>query len=218
VSAVDADAACFACDEDLSFLEAVYNHDGPGFRPDMLELERFNRVKHLIYKTIPQFPFFGFFLEQYENYNIVQSKAFTIFQHDPFSWGVKDGELILHPEISDFALQVHKTLNLWMDQTDDETKKVFVDAMYDFIPDEESPIENIKYIFNAIKTEDPLVKQTVMDTFALLMSIIVDEVKQSILQKIPNFQSDDPNVTDMLTVSSETNKPNGIGEANKEEK
>lgn len=60
----------------------TYNHDGPGF------LTPYQTDKK-VFKTIPQSSVIGLLLEETNNYQIIQSDAISILQHDPLRGALK---------------------------------------------------------------------------------------------------------------------------------
>lgn len=80
-------AAVMAKEETSQRLLAVYNHDGPGYLPEVFALEAFQAISNRIHKTVPQTAIVGLLLE-HECYTVVASNSFAFKQHGPFSWVV----------------------------------------------------------------------------------------------------------------------------------
>lgn len=112
---------------------AVYNMDGPGFPPEVLNNCDYASIEARVIKILPHSSVVGLIFEQSEKIKIVKSKALGLLQHDPFSWSVKYGRFV---DAGDFW-QGHKfandTMNEWILSLDAEKRRIFVDALYQVI-------------------------------------------------------------------------------------
>lgn len=111
-------------------IEYVFSHDGPGFRAEVIESEEFKKIKPKIKKTLPQSSIIGMLLQTQENYKIVNSDAFFIMQHEPFSWQVKNGDFDYTENLSGGARYTNTTINKWINSMNDAKREKFVNQMF----------------------------------------------------------------------------------------
>lgn len=116
----------------------IYSHDGPGFHADILHSEAFRAVSEKIEKTLPQDSVVGMLLEQQENFLVVRSKGFSLWQHDPFSWVIENGNFCLLKNLTSNARYVNHTLSEWLHGLSKEERERFVDALYEVLRTEKT--------------------------------------------------------------------------------
>lgn len=190
-------AAVFSTQEIQQKIINVYNHDGPGFKEDVLDLVSFDRIKNCIRKTIPQSSLIGMLLQQHEPYSVVVSSGFTIMQHDPFTWEIDGADYIYAEDLTDLSKGSGKIIQDWLSQIDDETRKVFVDALFNLLINVKATTfselrtnlrENAPIILSSIKTTDPDIRKTVSKILYKLISVIAVELRQSAAGKLANIR------------------------------
>ena len=126
-------AAAAQSDSIKQRITRVYSHDGPGFIESVLESDEFMSIASKIDKTVPQSSLIGMLLEQQENYRIVKSTGFSIWQHDPLSWVVENGAFLPISELTSNARYLDRTLNQWVSSMSREDRERFVDLLFSLI-------------------------------------------------------------------------------------
>lgn len=111
----------------------IYDHDGPGFRPEVKQESAYEAIKARIQKTVPHSSLVGMLLYNDETYKVVESKSFGIAQHDPFSWIVKEDRFEVVDEIYEGRRLVDDTLNQWILSLNQEQLHAFIDTIYQVI-------------------------------------------------------------------------------------
>lgn len=114
-------------------LKRIYSHDGPGFVQSVLDSSCFNIIKPKIDKTLPQSSIVGMLLEHQEDFKVVKSNRSSIWQHDPFSWEVKDGDFNYIKKLSADARYFDQTLNTWIRSMSEDDRERFVDSLYQIL-------------------------------------------------------------------------------------
>lgn len=185
-------AACID-EETKERILAVYNHDGPGFLPGAMDMTNFDTIRARIHKTVPESSVIGPLLEQHSGFRVVQSSAFLYLQHDPFSWLIENGDFLYSPSVSGFSRRANSAIVRWLADTDDETRQVFIEALYDALSparEEEGGelrnmglIKNAPLIISGIKTENPEVRRRVAATMNSLVLAVADELRQAFAEK-----------------------------------
>ncbi len=186
-------AAMAMSPEQKARILTVYNHDGPGFPPEVFESADYRSICDRIHKTIPQTAIIGLMLGQHESYFVVGSNAFSFFQHDPFSWIVKDGSFVYIKDVDSFSKYTNRTLNAWLNNLDIETRKTFVDALYTILEHTdaftfydlaENWRRNLKAIYEAVRATDPSVRRVISQTIGALIRASADGMKDLVHEQV----------------------------------
>lgn len=111
-------------------ITAIYSHDGPGFREEILKGGAYSAIMDRVHKTLPQFSLVGMLLQQQENYRVVESRQLGILQHDPFSWVIRDGDFHYLEELAKGAEHLDAVISQWLQRLDDERRELFVNTLY----------------------------------------------------------------------------------------
>lgn len=114
-------------------IQHIYNHDGPGFLPEVFESEAYKSIESRVRKTVPHSAIVGLLFSGHEPYTVIASKYFPLLQHNPFTWEVKDRDLVRLQKVDMFSRFTNKTLNAWLLQMDNAARKAFVDTLYDIL-------------------------------------------------------------------------------------
>lgn len=111
----------------------VYNMDGPGFRPEVLESCRYDEIADKVVKILPHSSLVGMIFERDIHYRVVESKGLGLAQHDPFSWLVEDGRFIEVDGIYEHRMRKNNLMNEWILSLDETQLRTFVDTLYQVI-------------------------------------------------------------------------------------
>lgn len=127
--------AAMNCKEEVKErIEKIYNHDGPGFRPEIRERGGYDKIAQRVVKVIPHSALIGMILDtDGENDIVVESKTFGLLQHNPFTWLVKDGAFVRAKNIYRGSRFRDDTLNQWILSLDEAHIRAFVDTLYEVI-------------------------------------------------------------------------------------
>ncbi|SPD95079.1 hypothetical protein LES9216_02079 [Leuconostoc suionicum] len=177
--------ACFAGINAPSQLQkniiAIYNHDGPGMNYLSSNFNMSNFHQYPIYKMVPQSSVVGVMLEK-NNYKIIRSHARSFFQHDLFTWEIKDTSFVEEPNISWMSRKVNRVSFRWIMYVDLQSRKLFVDTIYQVLcPKEIVHMRDIwkvktkttQLIINNIRQLDPKIKRKILSiaTEMLILAI-----------------------------------------------
>lgn len=111
----------------------VFNNDGPGFRPEIREQGNFQAISDRVVKFIPRSSIVGMILEDYCDYEIVESKGIGLFQHNAYSWKVEDGKFVRAANMTSSKITRDASLNEWILSLSEEEAHVFVDTLYEVV-------------------------------------------------------------------------------------
>ncbi|WP_179393788.1 Mbeg1-like protein [Lacticaseibacillus absianus] len=104
---------------------AVVNADGPGLGtpvPPALQAR--------VHKLVPQSSVIGTLFDPEQVYQVVESTAHALNQHDPFTWRVAERDFVYRPATDALAQYTQRSIAAWVAGLDDETKRAALDAAY----------------------------------------------------------------------------------------
>lgn len=112
----------------------IYNHDGPGFRPEVRRDGHYEEIAERVVKIIPHSSLVGMLLESHaEGYTVVESKSFGLLQHNPYTWLVKEDAFVRVKDIYKSRKFMDEALNAWILSMDDAQIHSFVDTLYEVV-------------------------------------------------------------------------------------
>ena len=114
-------------------IKAAFSHDGPGFRPRLLESAQYKNIKEKVSKTVPQSSIIGMLLEHQEEFTVVKSNKSGIMQHDPYSWEIVEGSFVTLGEMTKSAKIIDRALSGWLAGLSDADRERFVDTLFQII-------------------------------------------------------------------------------------
>jgi len=171
----------------------VHSHDGPGFLPQVLQQPGFLRMAPRVERVLPQSAVVGLLLEQEEPSRVVKSSRPSVFQHDPFSWEVRDGCFVDSEKLSASARYADRTLTAWLESISVEERERFVDTLYgvlntndlktlsDFSSDLQA---NISAVFQAAARLDSDTKKFLGRTVRKLVALGITTVPEMLSQRL----------------------------------
>lgn len=159
-------------------IKQVYCFDGPGFLKGFYKQQSYKNIKSKIVKIVPKTAFVGLLLEGTTNYKVVSSYAVSIFQHNLLTWEVDKTHLKYTNIYEKNSRHSREQIAEWASKMDVETRRVFVDTMYELVQTlhidrvsqfiKKWPIYVIK-LNNELKEKDPLIQATVKKVFKELL-------------------------------------------------
>ena len=126
-------AAMNCSDITRNSLREVFNHDGPGFRPEIRESRKYERVAERIHKFVPRSSVVGMILEDHEDYEIIESRSIGAFQHNVFSWKIKEDKFVRVDGRSGTKMLRDAALNEWILSMTEEEAHSFIDTFYNVV-------------------------------------------------------------------------------------
>lgn len=126
--------ACMYCEPEVRRrIMAIYDHDGPGFRPEVKARGAYDEIEDRIHKTIPHSSLVGMILYSDGAYRVVESKTIGLAQHNPYTWLVRDDHFQIVDELYAGRKFWDETLNEWILSLTQEQMHTFVDTFYQII-------------------------------------------------------------------------------------
>lgn len=126
-------AATHASQKMRDRIVGIYNNDGPGFQPSVVQSQEYQRMLGKITTLIPESSVVGMLLEHGGNYKVIGSSETGIMQHNAFSWQVKGPQFVYKEGLAQSSVNLSRIVRSWLDQLSVEQRAQFVDAIFDII-------------------------------------------------------------------------------------
>lgn len=166
-------------------IKKVYSEDGPGFTKEFLNHQDYKNVDDRIYWYIPTESMIGTLMNHGTNEVIMTTNAKGLFSHSPFSWEVKQGQLVKEETQSSESLMVHQVIEECMVQLSQEDRKLFTTILFDALDatnaktlSDLKPKDLIKLI-DSVKNENETSKELMKQMIKISFSTIVSNFKNS---------------------------------------
>lgn len=168
-------------------IERIYDHDGPGFRPEVRQQGAWQEIEGRIHKTVPRSSMVGMLLYTDIAYRVVESKTIGLAQHNPYTWLVKNGDFRMVDEIRPGRRFVDQTLNEWILSLDQTQMHIFVDTLYGVVQASETDnlidftahwVQNVQKIGRAIGEVDEETARVVMQIMRALFETVSRHAKE----------------------------------------
>lgn len=175
-------------------IREIYSHDGPGFRDNIFTSENYLRIQGRIKKTLPQSSLVGMLLEHQERYEIIESRAIGIVQHNPYSWIIEDGAFVKLAHTTSGADYLNQTLADWLAGLTHAQREQFVDALYSiistsdissFVDLKSSRPSELTALLDTMKTLDDETKRILGETIRSLMHVALKNLPAQVQKKSP---------------------------------
>ena len=112
-------------------LIAVYNNDGPGICPDMLDAQGYDRIRDRLVRIVPQFSVIGMLFEPDVPPLIVASSARGLMQHRILTWEIDGDGLVRVGELAEESRFYNRIFDTWIESADMEQREVFTRDFFD---------------------------------------------------------------------------------------
>lgn len=113
-------------------IRRVYSHDGPGFKPQVMERYEYERIADKVKKILPKSSMVGMLLERGDAYSVVESSSYGLTQHNPYTWVVdtEEGSFVPMEELKNSVRLMDSAVTDWILGLDDEQISRFSDVLF----------------------------------------------------------------------------------------
>ncbi len=185
--------ASMNCDEKVRRrILAIYDHDGPGFRPEVKAQGCYDEIADRIHKTIPHSSLVGMLLYSEGAYRVVESRTIGLAQHNPYTWLIKEDRFRVVNELYSGRKFLDEALNQWILSLSQEQMHIFVDTLYEVVLAAETDnlidftanwFQSIHKIGTALKEIDPQTRKIIIRIMKSLFDIISLHMKERVRNK-----------------------------------
>lgn len=165
-------------------IERIFNHDGPGFKPNALTEQEKTFLRSSVDKTVPQGSIVGMLLDDPVEARIIHSSEIGIKQHNAFTWEVNaDGTDFASYDkgLDPVAELTRASLCEWVALYDDRELSTIVDGMFSVIESSGSQdvsefmdggIKTVLSLLEAAATMSKHSRETLLDALGALSGIV----------------------------------------------
>lgn len=143
-------------------IERVYNFDGPGFRKEEYNTDKYKNLKKKLVNIIPTGSVVGTILYN-DNYSVILSNELAFNEHYPTSWEIF-GQYFIEGKLSTISSNFHKKTTEGLDKLDKEKLKLTVETIFKSFEKEYSSnlkftFKDFKNFYKNMKNVDPEIKE-----------------------------------------------------------
>ena len=182
-------AAVFTKREINENIIKVFNHDGPGIHSSLRSSDQFRKTRNRIQKIVPEASVVGIMLEEERDFSIIKSSAWSILQHDPYTWLINEDKFLRTPSTTRFSNYTQRTISSWVSAIDEETKRNSLASLYEITKSMETTYladaveqwpKNIKILITGVKYADKGIRKDWGIVTKTLIEVSMKEGMQSI--------------------------------------
>ncbi len=185
-------SAAFSGNEIQKRIDKIYNFDGPGFNPEVIDNNKFKNITPKIHTYVPQDSIVGILLEHTEDYVVIRSlERGGANQHNPLTWEAEPDKFVYMDSLSRLGRFGQENLCDWINGLSYDERREFVNVLYGLIKkenlqtvDEIFETKNIISMLNSYAKLGKEEKLAVKDTLSELGSTIMDKL---IIKRLPNI-------------------------------
>lgn len=158
-------------------LKTIYSFDGPGLRAKEYHSLAYSKIQNKLRLIIPKDSVVGLLLYHDYDYEVIDSTAKGLWQHDAFTWQCFGG-FFIESTLSKRSYQFSKSIKTFLNSIDDLEQKEFIDAIYNLF--QKSEIDSIEHvslskILKAISLVNTVTSdKKMMDKIKKLLTILVN--------------------------------------------
>lgn len=114
-------------------IACVWSNDGPGFQPEFLEGEDYQRIAGRIRTIVPESSVIGLLLAHGNAYKVVGSTQTGLMQHDGFSWEVSGTHFVEVKGLSSQSMQMNQKIRSWIEEIPPAKRQRVVDFLFELL-------------------------------------------------------------------------------------
>lgn len=188
-------ASMNAMDSIQSRIHTIYSFDGPGFRPEVLQIDNYSKIEKRVKKLIPHSSLVGMILENHENYQVVESSSVGVLQHNPYTWLLNGDQFKWTNDIYKGTKFMNRTMNEWILQLNDEELNTFISTFFSVLEgtDAKTTIEvtmdwkkSMIGMITAMKNVDEETKEIIQKIVLQFFEIWAENMKNNKLKRRKN--------------------------------
>lgn len=185
-------AAMNCKEETREKLLRVFNHDGPGFRPEIRQQGHYEEIKDRVVKFIPRSSLVGTILEDQRDFEILESYGVGMIQHNAYSWKVEGNAFVRAQNMSQGKLRRDAALNEWILSLTEEETHAFVDTLYEVVAASEASNvfqfgadwkKCLQHVLEAAREVDDDTKKAIMGIIRSLFEISGEKAAEEFQEK-----------------------------------
>ena len=182
-------ASSFVHDYVQKRIVMVTSFDGPGFQPEIMKEEGYQKILDRAFLILPESSVFGLLMNQMAARTIIRSTDIGIGQHNPYTWKLKGNHFEKTNRLSAFSNYIDEVVDKWLESVSIEERKKFIDTVFTAIEStgvstfqemKKKKLETANAIFKALQKTDSEEVRMMADTLVKLAStggnVIISDV------------------------------------------
>ena len=182
-------ASSFVHDYVQKRIVRVTSFDGPGFQPEIMKEEGYQKILDRAFLILPESSVFGLLMNQMAARTIIRSTDIGISQHNPYTWKLKGNHFEKTNRLSAFSNYIDEVVDKWLESVSIEERKKFIDTVFTAIEStgvstfqemKKKKLETANAIFKALQKTDSEEVRMMADTLVKLAStggnVIISDV------------------------------------------
>ena len=164
-------------------IKKVYSFDGPGLRKNEYNSYKYKYISNKLINIVPNYSIVGLLLNNPDDFMIVKSNKKGLRAHSIYNWSINDKDFDYTDELSSFSIELDKTITKWIDNYDDDTRKIFVTDLFSIFDRcnitslERIHAADIKAIMMVVK-ESSNISTTTKDMIKDFINILINIIKE----------------------------------------
>lgn len=172
-------------------IKAIYSHDGPGFRPEVMESCGYEKIENRVRRTIPHSSLVGLILYSKGAYRVVESRSIGLAQHNPYTWLIQGDDFKIVNHVYSGRMFMDCALNEWILSLNQEQMRVFVDTLFEVVMASEADnlidfTANWKKSMQGIMTAARQIDSETTKTINQIMKALFDMISQHAKEELQN--------------------------------
>lgn len=172
----------------------IYNNDGPGFVPEILNDPEYKGILSRVHSFIPSEAIIGMMMYNKFKNKIVISDQKGISQHDPMSWQVVRNHFEYAPKVEESSIIIDEIIKGWTDNVDYDTRAAFGDVFFSSLAASGATklsqitsggVRSVASITKEIQSLDKEQQTLIYDIFKKLLNTGSDTVVNMVINKLP---------------------------------
>ena len=162
----------------------VYDHDGPGFRDDITQLEGYREIVPILHKTIPNSSIVGVLLNRNTNCKIIASKNPGAMAHDPFSWLITDDTFLEYHKLKGNSKRAGKFLSDIVAALSEEEIDLMINTIYQILrgSEEDNLVDLQKNLRHSLKNMNKALRDVDDETWKKIREIVRQFIEYSVFE------------------------------------
>lgn len=110
-------------------IDTIFNFDGPGFKDNLIDLQKFERIEKKIKNYYPKDSYIGMIFNSKGEKKFIKSNALSIYEHDIHSWLIIDNKF-LETNQGKNSQKFHERVNNLFLKHSNEEYKFFIETFF----------------------------------------------------------------------------------------
>lgn len=182
-------------DMDKSRIVTIYNFDGPGFLPEIVNSHDYATIVPKVKSYMPQGSVVGVIMYNESECNIVKSTAKGFLQHTVVSWQVLGTHFVNEAELENSSIIFNRMTKKWVEEVEADKREQFIEQLFILLKSGESDTltditSEFPHVMNKIRKTytdfDKPTKKMMRDMMGDMLKLTKNAMKEKYFNKKNN--------------------------------